>query len=381
MSKKKVLFIIDTLLVGGAEKSILEISRKLEKVQPVICTLFTKKPDLEDDYLRANIPVYKLGLSSSGIEWWKDGRKKLEAVIKQLRPSVIHAHLYKSEVLARTTQIDAGIPLVGAFVNDSYSNERYEQQSFLQNMKLNVYKKVDAHTAKKADYFTSITAAIADTNCRALNIPVNKVKVIYRGRDTRQFKISHPSYVAGKDVFIFQVVARLLKRKGYVELIDAIKILQGNGEHKFLVRVAGDGVDASFIKSKAIAAGVSANIDFLGNRNDVPDLLQQAHCFVFASHYEGQGGSLVEAMLSAKPIVATDIPVFKEQVQHGQTGRLFRLADAKDLAGQMLWMMDNYAEGLEMGRKALDVATKRFDIDLIAQQYDEFYMQILNKGK
>lgn len=376
----KVAFIIDTLQVGGAEKSIYEIARRLVKVKPVVITLFSKKPDMHDLFVAQGIKVIEMNLNRNDRLWWQKGKNKLREILNIEKPEVVHANLFNAELVARMAKTEH-FKLVGAFVNDSYSEERYRQQGFLQNLKLNFYKALDSYTARRSDYFTSVTAAVAETNCKALGIPRNKVHVIFRGRNVGSFTTAHPAYDAGKDTFVFLVVARLLKRKGFFELIEAVDMLNKNSKHRFIVRVAGDGVDEPEIKAKAKQHSVTGLLEFMGNRNDVPDLLEAAHCFVLPSHYEGIAGASLEAMLAAKPIITSDINVFQELVVENKTGKMFRLMDAADLARQMQWMMDNYDEGILLGKTAQKEARKKFDIDNVAQQYDDFYIDIIQKDK
>jgi glycosyltransferase involved in cell wall biosynthesis len=371
----KVLFFIDSLQTGGAEKSLLEIGKNLKEFEPIVCTLFSDRDDLLKEYLDSKIPIYELGLKRSSKFWLLDAKKAFEKLIKEIKPDIIHAHLFKSELVARISNRPKTIPLIGAFVNDSYSKERYAEQSSLRNIKLNIIRLIDRVSANKVNHFTSITNSISLSNAKALGIDSNKITTIYRGRYIDTYDIIQPAYEAN-DRFVFLTVARLLKRKGYIELIDAIDKLKNKNEN-FICMIAGDGADANEIKHYSSKKGVQNNIHFLGNRSDINVLLQKAHSFIFPSHYEGQGGALVEAMLSAKPIILSDIDVFKEQIADGETGKFFKLKNSVDLAEKMNWMIKNYGIGKEMGMKARTVAKDKFDILKIGEQHDSFYKNVL----
>ncbi|MBG6236588.1 glycosyltransferase involved in cell wall biosynthesis [Pedobacter sp. CAN_A7] len=371
---KKILFLIDSLQTGGAEKSILEIASSLKDFEPIVCTLFSDKNDLKEEFTKHNIVVYELNLNRYSSNWIFSGITKYKTLVSSIRPDIVHAHLFKSELLARLVKLPKSSLLLGAFVNDSYSKERYADQTFLRNIKLNIIRFVDRITAKRVNYFTSITSSIADSNAKALSIKRNKIETIYRGRSLNRYKPEQPSVV---DNYIFITVARLLKRKGYIDLLNAVSYL--NTEHKdlkFICQIAGDGADASEIKLHAKNLDIK-NVEFLGNRDDIPNLLQQAHAFIFPSHYEGQGGALVEAMFSAKPIIVSDIPVFNEQIQNMDTGLFFKLKDHIDLANKMKWMIENHEQGKIMGAKARIYAVQNFDINNIAAKYDVYYKKIL----
>jgi glycosyltransferase involved in cell wall biosynthesis len=173
-------------------------------------------------------------------------------------------------------------------------------------------------------------------------------------------------------------IGRLLKRKGYYDIIDAVEILKKTSSTPFIVQIAGDGVDKNIIQAYAQKKGVNSQIYFLGNRNDVAKLLNQSQCFIFASHYEGQGGALIEAMASEIPIIASDIEVFKEQIENNKSAKLFKVENATDLADKMKWVMENYKEALKLGEKARISAEKKFNIDKIAKQTENFYLEIIS---
>ncbi|TPE40003.1 glycosyltransferase [Pontibacter mangrovi] len=372
-----ILFIIDTLQVGGAEKSIIEIASRLKTYRPVICTLFSKNADLKPVCISKGIEVIELNLT--GRLWLLKGINRIRSVVDKLEPALIHANLFKAELLTRIAFYKKKDLHIGSFVNDSYAVERYQQQTATENLKLNIYRLIDSLTARSASHFTSITNSIAVTNAKALHINLSKITVIYRGRKTSNFSISHPEIT--EEPFIYLAVARLLKRKGYLELINAASILKKEGKISFKILVAGDGPDKSLFIHKVKELALEKHFEFLGTREDVPALLQKAHCFVFPSHYEGQGGALVEAMFAAKPIVATNIPVIEEQVGNGELAKLFKLFDFTDLASKMLWIYNNYDEATSMGVKAREVAISKFNIDVVAYQHEQLYSKILKESK
>lgn len=373
----KILFIIDSYLTGGAERSLLEISSRLTKFNPIVCVLDPRKSDLKAQFLLRKIPLIELNVRSRF--WWIEGVIKLKKVLAEVKPDLVHAILYKSEIVTRLTLFGTKTPHIGSFVNDSYSRNRYLQQSFIRNVKLNFVRVVDAITAQSVPHFMAITQTIAETNAKALFIDAKKIACIYRGRNVNDFPVVHPP--ANDPPFRFLTIARLLKRKGYLELFEATKILQDKGR-KFIIRIAGKGDDYNLFMEAVKRLDIQERIQFLLSRDDVPALLADAHCFIFPSHYEGQGGALVEAMLAAKPIIASDIPVFREQITVDETGKLFELFNGGDLAEKMEWMMDQYQEAIGLGLQARRVAVERFNIENTVRLHEALYTSIVeNNGR
>ncbi len=372
----KIIFLVDSLQVGGAEKSILEISKRLKEITPIICVLYPDRDDLRDSFNKSRIQVVDLNLKRGDKLWFWKGKKAFKKICKELQPGIVHAHLYKSEIIARFSDINDSI-LIGSFVSDTYSNERYESQSIVRNIKLNITKFFDKISIRKNRYITSITNAIAVTNCKELNYPLSKVVTIYRGRSINEFERGERKSCNSNDLK-FIAVGRTIKSKGYFEIIEAIKICKGRGKNINL-SIVGCGNDYHEIEKYIVEQGVSDLVKMLGFRMDINELLNKSDCFIFASHFEGQGGALVEAMLTGIPIITSNIDVFKEQVENDFSAKLFNVKDSNDLADKICWILDNYEKAIEMGKNARMIAERRFDIELIAKQTEYFYKNVISE--
>ena len=376
---KKVLYLIDTLEVGGAETSILEIASRLKNWNPVVVYVY-RGDALQERFEDAGIKVYSLNIKAKfGI--WK-AKKELSKIIYIEQPNIIHATLFKAELISRFVGPKFNIPVINSFVNDSYSKERYELLNFQQKIILNLYKFVDKVTANRATQFMSITKAIIVRNSNAIGINPEQVNVIYRGRDIQAFKnkvdrekISELKKKYG-DGPIILTVSRLLIRKGYLEAINAIeKVIKSNPKVKYLI--AGEGHDRQYFQSLIIKLNLEKNIFLLGNRNDIPTLLAFCDIFLFPSHYEGQGGALVEAMILGKPIISSKIPVIEESVKNKYSALLFEPKNIEDISAKILWAMSNEEVMKKYGENARIDAALRFDIEKVALQHEEMYNKVL----
>lgn len=374
---KKVLYFIDTLEVGGAETSILEIASRLTNWKPVVISIY-KGNSLQERFEKAGIKVYALNLE--GRIKWREAKKSIDAIIKVEKPDLLHATLFRAEQFSRVLGKANRIPVLNSFVNDSYSKERFSSISLKQRLALNIYKAVDRFTANKADAFMSITKAIIPSNTRALNINAEDISVIYRGRDIEKFwkKANEQALHLTKyqKTTTILTVSRLLKRKGYLEAIQAIAKVVVKHPH-LVYLIAGEGHDRQLVGNLIKNLNLEDNVKLLGNRNDVPGLLKTADLFLFPSHYEGQGGALVEAMIMGKPILASRIPVIEESVKDNYSARLFSLKDVDDMAEQILWALAHPEKMKEFGDNAKKEAGERFEIENVASQHEELYDRIL----
>ncbi len=376
---RKVLYLIDTLEVGGAETSILEIASRLKNWEAVVVS-FYRGESLKPRFKAAGIKLYNLNIDSK--YGFLEGRKKLKPIIEKENPDVVHATLFRAELISRITVSHYNIPLINSFVNDSYAQERYQLMNMRQRISLNIYKLIDRVTANKVTKFMSITKAIIPNNTQALNLNPEKVDIIYRGRNIKALKEKVNSdglkelrlhFGSGP---IILTVSRLLERKGYIEAIYAIKnVISDVPSLKYLI--AGEGHDRIKFEKVIAALQLEKNVFLLGNRNDVPTLLAFSDIFLFPSHYEGQGGALVEAMILGKPIIASKIPVIMESVQDHVSALLYEPKSVADLSKKIVFGLENPLYMEKLGEVAKKQAALRFEIDNVSLQHESLYDEVL----
>lgn len=371
---QNVLFIIDTLQTGGAEKSLLEITARLNTYRPIVCTLFSKKADLKNCFEQKGIKIIELNLA--GHLWFIDGVKKIRKLLAEFNPVVVHANLFKSEIISRVSLWSRKeIKLVGSLVGDTYNEQRYKELPTLSRVKLELLKHIDSLTARRVDTFISISEFLKKSYVEKLNIPKQKVLVIPRGRELKKTFSSNKS-VSTQTPILFLNVGRLIPLKGQAEIISAFALV--NKEYSSIeLKIAGDGPLRVSLQKKIDDLNIGEKVELLGRVDNVNDWLDVADCFIFASHHEGQGGALVEAMLAGKTILASDIDVIRESVKENESGRFFKVKDVDSIAKQMIWFINNREKGLELGKRAQQVANTKFNIDKVAEQYEQLYSKLI----
>ena len=367
----KVLFVIDTLEVGGAEKSILEMALHFSKTDISVCHLY-KGDQLKSDCEAAGIKVYSLQLQ--GQYSFYQAYTKLKQVIEREKPDLVHSALLRSSLVSRVLCHRLKIPLMGSLVADSYSSERYRSSNFLRKLKLFFFQVVDRLTVHWCHHFIAISQTIALSNARHLKIKSTDITVIYRGRQISSYSkiVSSPS---NDQPFQFITVGRLVGSKGHVDLIHSF-CEQNIRQRSAKLLIVGKGPEQKKLQRLITENQLEETILLLGERNDVPALLSHSNAFLFPSHYEGLGGALIEAMMSGLPVICSDIPVFREYVNPSETGLLAPVANPKEWSKLIAWVMDHQTEALAMGQKAQQMASLRFDIRIITAKYEQLYYTV-----
>jgi glycosyltransferase involved in cell wall biosynthesis len=197
-------------------------------------------------------------------------------------------------------------------------------------------------------------------------------------KEKAKLKILPPSKL---NFFWFGTIGRLSEVKNHENMIIAFKnVLERN--HNCLLLIVGDGPLKDKLSAQVATLELTENVLFLGKRGDVADILKALDVFVFPSYREGFGLALLEAMASGVPIVASDIPVFKEIGGGYNIGRLADPHDPAALAAAMSEMMTLSKDELQnMGEKAKTRAVNDFSAAKMVRNYETLYEQIFNGSR
>lgn len=363
----KVFFTLDTLANAGTEKSTLDIISHFSKETQVKVIYFYKGHDLKEAYEKAGIPLEFVNLKGDS---FLAGIKALKKIIKAEKPDIVVSSIYRANIISRIACKQTRTPLIGTFVNDSYGAVRLEElkQKGI-GWKFRFFWMLDKWTAGIPKFWLSNAASIAESNSKTLGVPMKKIKVIYRGRESEKFPEWIPAPVT--PVFKFIAVGRLLDRKGFSEMIEAFAMLRKTNP-AIVLDIYGEGKARKVFESVIAKHQLESSVTLHGMVPNAWKQIYHAHCFIFPSWYEGFSGALVEAMMTGVPIIASDIPMNMEAVTKDTTALVHKVKDTQDIAAKMKQMISNYPQMMEMGKRARKEAMERFDIRIIAKQYEDF---------
>lgn len=380
MKPLKILYIIETLEVYGAERSLVALAKEFQHIIPVFVHLYPGSP-LKKELIENGIKVYSLNLQ--GKNDFNKARKLLKKIYLSEKPDIVHSTLFRADLVARKMKADfSNIPLISSWVTNSYSKIRYKNKTFLTQIKLWRAFLLDKFSAHKVDRFLANSYTIEKTNRIALKVPEGKTSVIYRGR-----KIDHFTEVSEerkefirnelnlKNKRVLLNVGRLIPTKGHLELLQ---IMPGmiKSFPDIVLLVCGEGKYRKVLEEEIKNQNLESYVQLLGSRNNIPELLAVAEYFVFPSHLEGLSGSLIEAMLAGKIIIASDIKENLECVSD-TTALLYKAGDKTDLLLRISEALQKPEFYKFKGREACEVAKKKFDIRVIAKKYEDFYRSVL----
>ncbi|KZS23636.1 glycosyltransferase [Wohlfahrtiimonas chitiniclastica] len=352
----RILYIITGLGLGGAEKVVVDLADQMVNRGHTVCIA----------YLKGNIVVKPKSESVQMISLGLESPKKLlkalynfRQLIRQFKPDVVHAHMVHANIFARLARLMCKIPKLICTAHSSNEGGKarmvaYRYTDGLSDLNTNVSQEaLDVYIAKKA-------------------FNIHKSLVVYNGIDVNHFSpLPLPEYDYRQQKIQFLSVGRLVDAKDYPNLLHAIaQVIQINQNVHF--NIAGDGELRSMIEALIEQLGIGQYVTLLGRRDDVPDLMRQADCFVLSSKYEGFGLVVAEAMACGTFVIATDCGGVKEVM--GGYGYLIPSQNHNILAAKILDFI-NLSENdrIKNNERTEKYIKQNFDLNRVVEQWEKIY--------
>lgn len=284
----------------------------------------------------------------------------LVRLMRRERPDLVHAHMPISGILARFAAKLCGVPVIAYTCHGFLFN----QPGSLFRQKLSLF--LERAAGRITDVYLTVSREEA-ADARRLHIHPDATPV-GNGRDPAIF---HPDPAARShirnalrvtdDTVVIIAVSRLVRHKGYPELLDAMTFVPDAELWIIGERLSSDHGVSLEDEFRSAQEQLGSRLHFLGYRTDIPALLAAADIFTLPSHFEGLPMSIIEAMLSGLPVVTTDIRGPREQIANGETGFLVPPGQSAPLAHALTRLTTDKELRQTMGQKALQVATRQFN--------------------
>ena len=167
------------------------------------------------------------------------------------------------------------------------------------------------------------------------------------------------------DAFVVGLIGRQVREKGIGEFLRAMTSLADRHQHLWVLlvgeRLESDH-DSGIARSFATAQALLGNrLVALGARDDIPEVLAAMDLFCLPSWREGMPRTIIEAMMMAKPVVATNIRGAREEVVHGETGLLVPVKSSSGIATAVEKILLNPSWARVLGSAGRDRALQLYD--------------------
>lgn len=360
--KVKVLHLMQGLEVGGLEYMVVNLIKGLDSrrfVSSVCC--FDTLGSLADDLKGVDVKLLK---RRAGIDYSYPFR--LASLIRKEKAGILHLHNPTAFFYGALAGALSGVPRV------VYTEHARDVRP---NMKIRV---ADRLLACFTDRVVAVAGHVKKNLVEYGWFNPSKVSIIYNGIDSRRFPAVYDGARAREALGIdpsapvVGIVARLDPIKDHRCLLRAM-IHVKEAFPGVMLLVIGDGPLREELASLAREAGLEKNVKFLGTRADVNSLLQCLDVFVLSSVSEGLPLTVLEAMASAKAIVATRVGGIPEAVEDGVEGLLVQPGDDKALSAAIEDLLADRARAAKIGKSARKKFEKSFSLEMMIKKYEEVY--------
>lgn len=362
--KPRVMFLIDSLQMGGAERITAAVMPHFETVEPVLCTLIHKESPLND--MIGDVPHIQLGASRL---LDPGALLRLFRVIREQRIDIIHAQLWYATIFAALANRRLGVPVV---------TTRHVMDDDLSTRKRQIIIRLERLAIK---YGTQRLIYVSEASLKRHRETIGMTKppaaVIYNGLDFAKFNVTQERAAMRQSLGIDEsapvalMVGVMRPGKGHDVALRAAELLP---DVQFVL--VGDG-EPDFMAPLQRQAQELPNVHMLGRRMDVPDLLAMSDVFILPSDSEALPTVLIEAGAMGLPAVATRVGGIPEIVQDSKTGVLIQPQNPQQLADALQRLLNAPDELQRMGDAAREFVHHRFAIQRQAQQLAQLYRDVI----
>jgi glycosyltransferase involved in cell wall biosynthesis len=363
----RVLQIIPTLVRGGAEKqlSLLAVGLPRDRFDVHVAALTDDGP-YRDVLQAAEVPVTLIG------KRWKvdpGAYHRLCGVIRKLRPDIVHTWIFAANCYGRQAARAAGVRhiLAGERCIDRWKTWR---ELVIDRYLARYSSRIVTNSTGVCEFYTSH------------GLPAEKFVVIPNGirpvpsvpdtdaiGDRRELLAE---LGIDDNARLIGAIGRLWPQKRYKDLIWATELLKAIRDDVHLL-IVGDGPQRERLERYAEQVTVQDRVHFLGERDDVPQVMAHLDCFWLGSGYEGQSNALMEAMSAGVPVVATDIAGNRDLVVPDKTGYLVPVGDAASFARHTNILLDDPRRSQEIAAAGRLRMQQEFSVEKMVARHAELY--------
>lgn len=375
-----ILHVIHHLMTGGMENGLVNLINSLPPSSfrhKIVCI-----EDCSDFRNRLNgSGTEVMAMQRSRIGTWRM-RYRLFRMFRQLKPAIVHSR-NKSGLDALLPARLAGVPHC---VHGEHGWDVHDLDGL--SVREQVLRRLHAPLVER---YVTVSRSLRDYLVERVGIRPERITTICNGVDTEKFRPAQckpadvlPPHLCGDGLFIVGTVGRLQPVKNQQMLLAAFADVVrewGDAAASARLLVVGDGPLRDSLEQQARTLGIAQRVCFAGDRTDVARLLQCIDVFVLPSLAEGISNTLLEAMATGLPVIATRAGGNVELVQDGENGALFDPADAQALKRLIARYLAEPALRRLHGARSRQLAVENFSLQAMVDGYRGTYEQLMLGGR
>jgi sugar transferase (PEP-CTERM/EpsH1 system associated) len=387
MRAKKVLHVVHSLQVGGLENGLANLLNRMKSDRfshSVLC--LTEAGKFAERVRLAGADVLELRLPTGQ---FRLPLMRLGKLFRKMNPDIVHSRGWPTVDAVFAAHL-ARVPHI---VHGEHGREYSDKEG--SNWKRNQIRRVIGHIVDRYVVVCDFFRSWLRETCK---VPAGKIAHIPNGVDTEKFcplqsRRSEQVAANGQSSAVADIMAvralrydlgippeaivvgsigRLDPVKDFPTLLKGFKQISRRRPQLALV-IVGDGPIRLELARVTDELGLNPSVKWLGERNDIPELLRSFDVFVQSSLFEGMSNTILEAMASGLPVIATDTGGNAELVQSGKNGMVIPVGDVEALAEALHEYVSDTVLRKVHGENSRNRAVAQFDISVMASGYNELY--------
>jgi len=306
---------------------------------------------------------------------------RLARILREERVDILHTHCFRADLYGRMLGRMLHVPVVVSTIHNMHVTMfRNDYNDFVAT----AATWLNRFSAQFAHGLVAVSKQIRRHIIEEEEINHPYIPVIYNGIEVAPFvkygnterEKARSQLGLNSGCYVVGTVCALYPRKGISFLIEAAShVLSQQPNSVFLI--AGDGPLRKALEEQIVRAGLEGKVFLMGHRSDIPQLMSVFDVFVLPSLTEGVPIAILEAMASAKPVVATRVGGIPEIVRDGITGMLVPLKSPEALATAIGNLIREPELAAHMGAAGQARILQEFSAATMAAKYNDVYEKLL----
>lgn len=343
------------------------------KFEQRICTT----RGFDSDFLRSRVPEEKIFVAGTSELTLQFPLFRLVQIMRRYHPHIVHTRNWGAIEAVAAAKL-ASVPVV------IHSEHGYEVDMFAG---LPLRRRLFRRAAyAMADAVFVLTRELRDFHARQAWIHPDRMGVIYNGVDTQRFAPCAETRIAmrkelgmSRESFVIGSIGRLIAIKDHQTLLEAAAKLAEKGID-VRVLLVGSGPEREKLQGRATGA-LAGRVCFAGDSDRIPELLNAMDVFALPSLGEGMSNTLLEAMASGLPVLATKVGGNPEIIEKDDHGWLFSPGDVEWLAGRLEVLAHDQGLIHQLGTAARQRTIESFSLSRMLENYRSLYLELASHRK
>ncbi len=367
--KLRILHLLPSIQNGGAEKVAFDLAGRQRLAGHELLIVSIAKLGPAPSWLRSchgvwgDVRTLDWLLSYTSVSNLKGVRDRLQSVLNEFQPDVLHSHLWVADVVASLSVVNSKTQHIAHIHNQEvWKDSRKWRHSLRRTLTRWLYRRSQTR-------FIACSPAVKEYEKRVMGWPSEHITVVRNSTDLEQFQ---PTTRSRSDRIRIGSAGWFIPRKGHLILFEAVATLVSENLNLELV-LAGDGPLKGEYLKRASELGIADRVVLPGPVSDMASFYHDIDIFALPSYEEGLPLVVVEAMASGLCVVASALFGMQDIVQPEVTGLLFAPGDQVELTNALRRVIEDQELSDRMGIAARKLVQEQCSVKTASESVEQIY--------